>query len=147
MMWIEMVMHMSGTRANGEKYPPGWTPFEVADWEGEHLVKGGMARPVAPPATRAPAPPAPPAPAAPAPQPAAPELPVPKSEPSLTAAGPAAPAAEPEAPAAQEPDIPRPSPSDPKQSWIDYAIARGMDWDTASRMTKADLQSRFGGRL
>lgn len=146
MMWIETVMHMSGTRANGEKYPPGFTPFQVEDWEGEHLIRGGCARQVAPPPGRAQAPvavPAPPVP--PAPPAAVPD--VPRSEPSLTAAGPEPQAAEPEPEPEPEPDARRPAPSDPKQAWVDYAIAQGLDWDTASRMTKADLQSRYGGRL
>lgn len=138
MMWIEMVMHMSGTRANGEKYPPGFTPFLVEDWEGEHLIRGGCARQIAPPPGRAQAPVAVPAPPAP-------EPPVPQSEPSPTAAGPEPQAAEPEP--EPEPDARRPAPSDPKQAWVDYAVAQGLDWDTASRMTKADLQSRYGGRL
>lgn len=155
MMWIEMVMHMSGTRANGEKYPPGFTPFLVEDWEGEHLIRGGCARQIAPPPGRAQAPvavPAPPAPEPPVPQSepsptaAGPVMPdVPRSEPSLTAAGPEPQAAEPEP--EPEPDARRPAPSDPKQAWVDYAVAQGLDWDTASRMTKADLQSRYGGRL
>lgn len=145
-MWIEMIMHMSGTRANGEKYPPGFTPFEVDDWEGEHLIRGGMAREVAAPqasqetagdgrdwgGSRSPKRSVTVPPAAPAP-------PAPVSQPSATAAGPAQ-----EAPA---PVGTPPAPSDPKQAWIDYAVAQGMDADAASRMTKADLQSRYGPRL
>lgn len=134
-----MIMHMSGTRANGEKYPPGFTPFRVEDWEGEHLIRGGMARQAAPPKLTPPAQEphkaagrdwgagdAPAAPAAPDPVP-----------------GPA-PAA-PLAPA--DPQARPPAPGDPKQAWIDYAVARGMDEAKAAQMTKADLQSRFGPRL
>lgn len=136
MMWIETVMHMSGTRANGEKYPPGFTPFEVEDWEGSHLVRGGIAREVPAPDWAA-ARPQEPRPAAgrdwgrsrdPEPSPPAPEPPA----------------------AAQAPDGPQaapPAPADPKQAWVDYAVTRGMDADEASRMTKADLQSRFGPRM
>lgn len=134
-----MVMHMSGTRANGDRYPPGWTPFQVEDWEGQHLIRGGMAREVATPDWAVPVPPAP------EPEPAPP---APRSEPSSTAAGPADP--EPElAPVVElaPPAAPPPAPSDPKQAWVDYAVTQGMDADAASRMTKADLQSRFGPRL
>jgi hypothetical protein len=40
-----------------------------------------------------------------------------------------------------------PSPGDPKQAWIDYAVASGADVHQAGAMTKADLMSRYGGRL
>lgn len=143
MMWIEMVMHMSGTRANGEKYPPGWTPFQVEDWEGEHLIRGGMAREAPVPDWAVPKPPAQDGPKAdkgrdwggsPAPQ-------VPASEPSPTAAGP-----QPD-PASVMPAAAPPAPGDPKQAWVNYAVTQGMSADDAARMTKADLQSRFGPRL
>lgn len=130
-MWIEMTLNMSGTRANGDRYPPAWTAFEVADWEGEHLVKGGMARPARPPA-KAPDK-EPEKPAAPEPVP-----PAPVSQPSGTAAGPV-----PVNPAAGPP----PPPNASKDTWVDYAVSQGMDGDAASRATKAELQSRFGSRL
>jgi hypothetical protein len=40
-----------------------------------------------------------------------------------------------------------PGPSAPKAAWITYAISQGADEDTAAAMTKADLMSRYGGRL
>jgi hypothetical protein len=40
-----------------------------------------------------------------------------------------------------------PGPSAPKQAWINYAISTGADPDKAAAMTKADLMSRYGGRL
>jgi len=40
-----------------------------------------------------------------------------------------------------------PGPSAPKQAWIDYAISTGASPDAAAAMTKADLMSRYGGRL
>lgn len=147
MMWIEMVMHMSGTRANGDKYPPGWTPFEVADWEGEHLIRGGMARQVDVPDW---ARPKPPAPAQPVKSVTAPKtVPDPASVPP-----PAEPPAHVQVDQPGQPSlagnlapVPPPAPSDPKQAWVDYAVTQGMAADDASRMTKADLQSRFGPRL
>lgn len=133
-MWIELVMHMSGTRANGERYPPGWTAFQVADWEGEHLVRGGMAREVAAPPPPSPPPPLPVPPYAPAQAPPAPSN---LTEPDLI---------EP-AQGGQELQGDPPAPADSKLAWVSYAISQGADPDTASRMTKADLQSRYGGRL
>jgi hypothetical protein len=41
-----------------------------------------------------------------------------------------------------------PGPSAPKQAWIDYAVGhQGADVHAATAMTKADLMSRYGGRL
>jgi hypothetical protein len=40
-----------------------------------------------------------------------------------------------------------PSPSDVKQKWIDYGISQGGEPDAVAAMTKADLMSRYGGRL
>ena len=41
-----------------------------------------------------------------------------------------------------------PGPSAPKQAWIDYAVqVHGADVHAAGSMTKADLMSRYGGRL
>jgi hypothetical protein len=139
MMWIELVVHMSGTRANDARYPPSSTPFRVEDWEGINLIGSGVAREVAAPApepeSRQPAafkrpaympPPAQDEPAEPEPVVAA-EDPEPAEEP--------------------DDDRGRPAPGDSKQAWVDYAISKGEGWDQASRMTKADLQSKYGGRL
>jgi hypothetical protein len=46
---------------------------------------------------------------------------------------------------AEVPEPPRPA--DPKQAWVDYAAGQGMDPETAAAMSKADLMSRYGGRL
>lgn len=40
-----------------------------------------------------------------------------------------------------------PSPGSPKQEWVDYAVSQGADVHAAGGMTKADLMSRYGGRL
>jgi hypothetical protein len=40
-----------------------------------------------------------------------------------------------------------PAPHDIKQKWIDYAVLCGENPDTARDMTKADLMSKYGGRL
>jgi hypothetical protein len=40
-----------------------------------------------------------------------------------------------------------PNPHDIKQRWVDYAVTRGEDPEIARDMTKADLMSKYGGRL
>lgn len=130
-MWIRLTASMSGTRANGDRYPPAWVPFEVAGWEGENLVNAGIAQQVAPPEIVPPPPLESPAQIATEPAPA--------DSPAYIDARADAP--EPPAPPAP------PAPGDPKQAWVDYAISQGLGWDEASRMTKADLQSRYGSRL
>jgi hypothetical protein len=71
---------------------------------------------------------------------AKPEPPPPAPEP------PPAPAPEPEQLPTQAPVL-RPMPSDVKQLWIDYAVSQGEDREQAHSMTKADLMSKYGGRL
>jgi len=156
-MWIETTMHMSGTRASGDRWPPAFTAFEVEDWEGEHMIKGGMARLADPPAAPAPAPEPEPVPVPEPPMPrrvqTEPDLVAPAPEPVKSAVATRT-ATPPEPEPAPEPFTPLvpsagppPAPSDPKQAWVDYAVTQGMSGDDASRMTKADLQSRFGPRL
>jgi hypothetical protein len=58
----------------------------------------------------------------------------------------AEPAAEPSAVADGDPAV-APGPSAPKQAWIDWAVTQGAGPDQAAAMTKADLMSRYGGRL
>lgn len=161
MMWIELINGMSGTRANGDRYPPMFTPFQVADWEGENLVRAEVARRVAAPAIVPPEPLPVPAHAMP-PEPAR----APAQEPaqdtgrSFTPEDAQEPAPEPAYVDARESaqesawetapgpaQSRRPVAADPKQAWIDHAISQGADPDTAARMTKADLQSRYGSRL
>jgi hypothetical protein len=59
---------------------------------------------------------------------------------------PAEQAAEPAVAVSSAPAV-APSPSAPKQYWIDWAIAQDADPEQAAAMTKADLMSRYGGRL
>jgi len=47
----------------------------------------------------------------------------------------------------EEPPQLAPMPHDIKQRWVDYAISQGEDPDIAPNMTKADLMSKYGGRL
>jgi hypothetical protein len=53
----------------------------------------------------------------------------------------------PGAPAPEPEPAEPPRPSDPKQDWIDYAADQGLDREKAAAMSKADLMSRYGGRL
>ena len=56
--------------------------------------------------------------------------------------------APPDSPEPADHDVPEPPrPSDPKQDWVDYAAGQGLPRDKAEAMSKADLMSRFGGRL
>jgi hypothetical protein len=41
----------------------------------------------------------------------------------------------------------QPKPADPKQAWVDYAMAHGETEDEANMQTKAQLMSKYGGRL
>lgn len=156
-MWIVMTLTISGGRADGRPWPDRLgAAIDVPREEGEHLVKVGQAFEVAPPAgvqaTLIPAPAADPV-----------------SEPAATAAGPVpetaagaqaaaasagVPAAEVPEPAAEEipaeapadsPELPKPA--DSKQAWIDYALGQGASAAAVADATKADLMSRFGGRL
>jgi len=141
-MWVVMTLTISGGRADGRPWPDRLsTPIDVPREEGEHLVRVGQAFEVEAPG-RAEAPHGP-----------ASATPAPVSESSPTAAGPpeaevSAPEEEaaPEPAAGEEPgDMPKPA--DAKQAWLDYALSQGADADVAAGMTKADLMSRFGGRL
>ena len=136
--WIRLRETLSGGRCDGRPWPPGGEMIDVPDWEAEHAVNAGWAYYEDPP---------------PEPEPEvvvvkAPE-PVPVPVPEKAAAPVTVRAEAATAPAkAAEPDVPEPPrPSDPKQDWVDYAADRGMDPDKAAAMSKADLMSRYGGRL
>lgn len=140
-MIIAMVTSMSGGRYDDRQWPPPGIPFEVPDEEGEGLIRWHHAVKLAD---------------SPAPVPEHVTAPAPVSLPAETAAGPVP--AEPEfretaaakiaeALALAEREEP-PKPSDPKADWVEYAVrAKGADPDVAFRMSKADLMSRFGGRI
>jgi hypothetical protein len=52
------------------------------------------------------------------------------------------------APEPAEEAVPEPPrPADPKPDWVDYAVTRGMAPEKAALLSKADLMSRYGGRL
>ena len=138
-MRIRMVIGISGGRHDGRPWPPPGHEIDVQDHEGQDLIRAHHAVYVGPSEP----PPVPP--------------PVERiiSEPSSTGAGPAPevtnvvvhPSGPPDAETPQAEELPVPRPSDPKQSWVDYAISQGATEDQAASMTKNDLMSRYGGRL
>jgi hypothetical protein len=145
--WVVAMVHqMSGGRYDDRQWPPPGFEFEVPDWEGEGLVRSNSAVKIRELKDDRPAYVTPPAPV---------------SLPSETAAGPVPPEPAPEVvvssgPAASDSDSDvqePPKPSDPKQDWMDYAVAeserRGapITEDQAGARSKADLMSEYGGRL
>ncbi len=134
-MLIRMITSIPGSYDNGQPWPPAGGVIDVPHDVGRDLILGGHAVDAHTPPPPVPAPPPPPAPAL---------APMVVSQPAATAAGPLPSPPEPE----PDPEPPSaPGPADPKAEWIGYAISRGADPDTAGRMTKADLMSRYGGRL
>lgn len=158
-MLVRMISQISGGRADGRIWPEGGSVFETSDSEGFDLVRGGMATPgdnfaaerltemglVIPEPLPSGLPGAE-VPAADGPGTGAEEPPAEEAEPAAAAADAAA--AEPAAEAGGTGDaLAPPAPHDNKQAWIDYAVSRGEDPATAEAMVKADLMSKYGGRL
>ena len=147
-MRIRMLIAISGGRADDRAWPPAGAEIDVPDGEGNDLLRGGHAvyvGPSAPPSLPPVPPPLPPLPVPPEPAALV-------SEPAATAAGPVVPEpAAPEPEPAAEPELPvAPGPADPKNAWIEYAVSKAKtpaEADAAARMSKADLMSRYGGRL
>jgi len=119
--WIRMLETISGGRPNGAPWPPAGHSIEVEDWEAEHNTRAGWAVYADPPAPE----------------------PVPEPEPAPVPVKAAAKVPSPAPETAGEP----PRPSDPKDAWVDYAASRGEDRATAAAMSKADLMSKYGGRM
>jgi hypothetical protein len=133
-MWVQMLITISGGRADGTNWPDRYGVLEVPDHEGRDLIRARHAIPADPPAVTA----------------------GPGTARVTAAAAPVIPeqaAAVPEGipePAAAVPvpaETPAPGPADLKAAWVDYAVSQGTDRGQAEAMTKADLMSRYGGRL
>lgn len=141
--WIRLRETLSGGRCDGRPWPPGGELIDVPDWEAEHAVNAGWAYYDDPPAPPEPEVVPGPVRAQAAPAQAEAVAPVRQPDPEdehdrLEAV----------ADGTEEPEVPEPPrPSDPKQDWVDYAADRGMDPEKAAAMSKADLMSRYGGRL
>jgi hypothetical protein len=167
-VWVQMTITISGGRADGRAWPDRWgAPIDIPADEAWPLIRAGNAVEV----------PAPEGAAGRSLPPPASQTPAPQSEPSLTGAGPVAtPAAETvsaetpvsfaqggvvhqaaddtddEVPVRERPDftatdIEPPKPADPKQAWVDHAMAHGEGEDEANMQTKAALMQKYGGRL
>lgn len=145
-MWVQMLEFISGGRPDGTSWPSVGATFEVEDWEGQSLIRGQLARRVVNP-NPSPPPAAHVAPASDKPEAA--EVPEPEVVPAqpepATAAAEASPVETLVAQTASE--NPPPAPADPKAAWVAYAVSRGTSPEEAAGLTKAQLQSAFGGRL
>lgn len=149
--WIRMIVGVSGYRHDGRPWPPAGGEIEVPDWEADDLIRGQNAVPHEQPHDR-PVTPAPvPGEARPASQVEAEEGArrgfIQQAEQHLAEHPGVAETATEEAAGPGPAEVARPAPADVKQAWIDYAVSQGADPETAAAMTKADLMSRYGGRL
>ena len=122
MAWVRMRHYISGGRPDGSQWPGDGGLLECSEDEARDLIRAQMAD------------------HAEAPQPAAKPA-VREPVKSVTVAAP--PEEQPDA--LEEASVP--ASSDPKTAWIEYAVSQGADEAEAARMSKADLQSRYGGRL
>jgi hypothetical protein len=175
-MLVKMLIGISGGRHDGRQWPPAGWVLDIPDWEARDLVRSGFALNADPPPAQAalkqdwvdyavgqgedPAQAADMTKAELIEEAAAPPAgePANVSLPAHTAAGPVAPESLPvpeTSAGAGDPDTGRgasaeanpPAPADPKTAWIDYAVSQGAKADAAAGMTKADLMSRYGGRI
>jgi len=134
---MQMTATISGTRGNGEAWPPAGSPLVVDDWEADHLMAGDLARP----------------------WPGAPE-PEPETEPEAAPPqdyfrpiGAPDPATEPAPEPVPEAGIPpeaadggAPKPVQPKADWVAWAVAHGASEQEANEATKAQLMELYGDR-
>ena len=161
-MIIRMRYQMSGGRHDGRPWPWPDTDFDVPDCEGTDLIRGEMAVASGKDAEAVMAglaeQPTPGHPSKVDARPAAeqenagtaePSGELPSLAPDVAGKDEAGGAGNAEDEAAESsPVAEAPGPSAPKQAWIDYAVqVQGADVHEASAMTKADLMSRYGGRL
>lgn len=156
MRQVRMIVSMSGGGPGGRDwrdYPEG-SVLTTDDTEAQDLIRIGLA--VTGPAGGQPGTSAAPAPVAAAPPDPGPDagaaaVPEPPARPDtgisrVSEVSPLAQAAVTSAGQVEAPAEP-PAPGSPKQAWIAYAIARGEDPGKAAAMVKADLMSKYGGRL
>jgi len=135
--WIRLRETLSGGRADGRPWPVAGEVVDVPDWEYDHCIAAGWAEHADPPA---------PPKAARAREPEeAPEPEKPAEVSREPESGDGSSLFEQTGGTITNPEPPRPS--DPKPDWVDYAADRGLARDKAEAMSKADLMSRYGGRL
>jgi hypothetical protein len=144
-MWVEMMLTISGGRADGREWPDAGYLIEIPEDEAQDLIRARIAVRADPPR-----------------EPDVPVVPVPSgppveaivSEPSATGAGPVpeavpepVPEPEPVTPVAEEDSGDPPKPADPKADWVTYAVAHGANPSDAEASTKVQLMQAYGGRL
>lgn len=120
---VRMLTYVSGGRHDGTSWPVAGTVLVLPEAEARDLIRAEIAVEVPMPEKT--------------PEPAPDPAPEPASEPARG----------PEPGPVVAPETGQPAPADPKQVWIDYAVSQGLSPDEAAAMTKADLMSRYGGRL
>lgn len=174
MLTVRMRYQISGARYDGRPWPPGGGIIGVPEWEFRDLIRGGHADPdgkdaaaawqkmVEPPPLGRPSKIDPPVQAGQATEEEQTEpVPEPSAAGAVAAQGMAGDAGQQDSAGAAEladlPGIPGPAaepeparapgPAAIKQEWIDYAVSQGASPEQAAAMTKADLMSRYGGRL
>lgn len=148
---IRMLIGVSGSRHDGRPWPAASGEIDVPGWEAEDLIRAQIAvdagqaddEPVVP--DPVPGESRPPSQIEGEELAAAQYKPEPVAPPEVSAVAEVSPVAE----VATGPEDPAtaPAPNAPKQAWIDYAVSQGADVHAAGNMTKADLMSRYGGRL
>lgn len=144
---VRMLVGVSGYRHDGERWPPPGGVIEVPDWEAGDLIRGQNAVPHDQDDDKT----ALPAPVVSESRPAsqieaeegARDEPAEAAPEHVTAGG----AEGGEAAGTGPAEVTAPAPADVKQAWVDYAVSQGADPGQAAAMTKADLMSRYGGRL
>lgn len=159
MPWATMVITMTGGRHTGDPWPAVGERIYADDWEYERLIAGKVAIPAPDPLPGEPGfghgtylqntvlPPDPEPARVPDPGPGEAAV----KDPEPPAGGKVGHyegdqlVPEPGPEDDEEPEPPRPA--DSKADWIAWAVSQGASEDAASAMTKADLMSKFGGRL
>jgi hypothetical protein len=119
---------------------PAGAELDVADWEADDLLRIGLAVAAAA---------APPAPSltAPDPEPPPPEPPPAEPDTGISPVAAVSPVAQAAVTSAGAVAAGPPAPHENKQAWIDWAVTQGLARESAETWTKADLISRYGGRL
>ena len=115
-MRVQMLVTISGGRADGRDWPPAGAELDLSDGEGMDLCAARLARPVA---VAAPVETA-------VPEPAAVET---RAEPDP----------EPDPEPAPVPVVERPAVNAPKDAWVAHAVSQGHDPAAAAAATKTDL--------
>jgi hypothetical protein len=159
-VWIKLISQRNGSRYDNREWPTPGEPFSVPEWEGEALTRIKEAVYTSDEE------------AANLSQPKVDSEVVPLDEPIEREYHGGQPVSSPKVSADVEPvveenveepteevvaeedtadeaveEVTKPAPYASKADWVTYAVSQGHDADDASSLTKADLQSRYGGRL